>query len=98
MCANGSLEFILTLIDAFEWISCFLGLTGAFLLACNTKFSKFGWIAFLLANFATIAFALLIERNGLLLQQCGFVATSLLGLYRTGFFSFKLSAQHQNKP
>jgi len=79
----------LTVIDAFEWASCLFGLAGALLLACNTSFSRFGWIAFLLANVTTIVFAVAIERNGLLLQQCGFVATSLLGLYRAGFFSRK---------
>lgn len=98
ICVSGVLEHFSMLADVFEWTSCFLGLTGAFLLACNTRFSKFGWVAFLLANFAACGFAVLIDRKGLLLQQFGFIATSLLGLYRSGLFSFKSSAQAQNQP
>ena len=71
----------------FEWSGATLGLLGAFLLATNTRFSRHGWIAFLCANIAMIAFALRIHADGLLLQQLGFTATSLLGLYRTGFFT-----------
>ena len=67
----------------FDWTGCALGLTGAFLLASNTRVSRFGWLAFLAANFATIAFALNIDAHGLLLQQMGFMATSCLGVYRT---------------
>jgi hypothetical protein len=65
-----------------EWAGCVVGLAGAFMLAFNTPISKYGWIAFLLANFATIWFARLIRANGLLVQQCGFTLSSLLGLYR----------------
>lgn len=71
----------------FECAGCALGLLGAFLLATNTRFSRYGWIAFFFANIAMIGLALLIGRNGLLLQQAGFVATSVLGLYRAGFFT-----------
>jgi uncharacterized membrane protein YhhN len=67
---------------ALEWAGCALGLLGAFLLATNTRWSKFGWVAFFLANVAMIGLALGIERNGLLLQQLGFLATSCLGIYR----------------
>lgn len=70
----------------FEWAGCALGLLGAFLLATNTRFSRYGWIAFFFANIAMIGLAVLIGGNGLLLQQAGFVATSVLGLYRAGFF------------
>lgn len=65
-----------------EWSGSLLGLLGAFLLATNTKASKYGWFAFLAANVAMIAFAILIDARGLLLQQVGFTATSLLGIYR----------------
>lgn len=66
-----------------EWVGCLVGLLGAFLLATNTSFSRYGWIAFLIANLAMIGLAILIGRWGLLVQQLGFTATSLLGLYRT---------------
>ena len=69
-----------------EWSGALLGLMGAFLLATNSRFSRYGWVAVFAANLAMIAFALRIEAAGLLIQQLGFVATSLLGMYRTGFF------------
>ena len=65
-----------------EWGGCALGILGAALLASNTSVSKFGWIAFLVANFAFIGFARGIRVNGLLLQQIAFMATSVLGLAR----------------
>jgi nicotinamide riboside transporter PnuC len=71
-------------IDYLEWIGALSGLLGAFLLATHTNVSRYGWVAFLAANIAFIGFAIGIERYGLLLQQVGFMATSLLGLYRAG--------------
>ena len=72
-------------ISVFEWTGSLLGLLGALLLATHSRLSRFGWIAFIAANVATIVFAIGISRYGLLLQQIGFTATSLLGLYRAGF-------------
>lgn len=70
----------------FEWFGCFAGLLGAFLLATNTAISRYGWVAFAVANVAMIVMAVLNGLHGLLLQQMGFTATSALGLYRAGFF------------
>lgn len=75
----------MTIVTFLEWFGCLAGLLGAFLLATHSRYSRYGWIAFFVANLAMIAFALMIERYGLLLQQVGFVATSLLGLSRAGF-------------
>jgi hypothetical protein len=72
-----------------EWAGSVSGLVGAFLLATHTKFSKYGWIGFALANIFTAAMALMIERNGLLTQQIGFVLTSALGMYRAGLLPWK---------
>jgi len=69
---------------AFEWTGALLGLLGAFLLATNTSISRYGWVAFLGANVAMTAFAAAIGAHGLLLQQLGFTATTLLGLRRSG--------------
>jgi hypothetical protein len=50
---------------------------------------------FLFANIALIGFALGLERYGLFLQQVGFMGTSFLGIYRSGFFStVKLRARN----
>ena len=77
---------VLTPSQFFEWSGCAFGLAGAWLLATNCAVSRWGWLAFLLANFAMIAFAVEIDAYGLLLQQLGFTGSSLLGLYRTGLW------------
>ena len=66
-----------------EWSGSLLGLVGAFLLATNSRVSRYGWIAFLAANVFMICFAVAIHAYGLLAQQIGFTGTSLLGLYRS---------------
>lgn len=75
------------MIDALEIVGSASGLLGALLLAAHTRVSRYGWLAFLLANFALIGFAIGIERYWLLAQQLGFMLTSLLGLYRSGLIS-----------
>ena len=72
----------ISLVSIFEWAGALFGLAGSFLLATNSSVSRYGWLAFLVANVTMAAFALLIGRNGLLIQQIGFTATTLLGLYR----------------
>jgi len=73
------------MVDFLEWAGSLSGLVGAFLLATHSRVSRYGWLAFLIANIAMIGFALGIHRYGLLLQQLGFMGTSLLGIYRAGF-------------
>ena len=73
----------------FEWSGAVLGLIGAVLLASNTSLSKYGWIAFLMANVVMILFSIKINAWGLCAQQVAFMGTSLFGLYRvrTGFLA-----------
>jgi hypothetical protein len=66
----------------FEWSGSLLGLLGAFLLATHSSVSRYGWLAFLASNVAMIAFASALGAYGLLVQQLGFICTSVLGLYR----------------
>ena len=73
------------MIDLLEWVGSLTDLAGAFLLATHTRLSRFGWLAFLASNLALIGFFAGIERFGLLVQQLGFTATTLFGLYRAGF-------------
>lgn len=77
----------------FEWSGALVGLLGALLLAMNVRISRYGWLAFLAANAFMIAFALCLDLRGLLVQQIGYTATSLLGIYRA--FDIKaISASH----
>jgi hypothetical protein len=77
-----------------EWIGSLAGILGAFLLATNAKASRYGWIAFLAANLALIGFSIGISRYGLLAQQLAFMFTSLLGIYRAGFFHGVKDSEH----
>jgi len=73
------------MVDLLEWAGTLCGLMGALLLATHTRFSRYGWFAFLAANITMIGFAIGIQRYGLLTQNLGFMGTSLLGIYRAGF-------------
>jgi len=73
------------MITFLEWSGSLISLVGAFLLATHSQVSRYGWLAYLAANFVMIGFALGIGRYGLLLQQIGFTVTTLLGIYKAGF-------------
>jgi hypothetical protein len=65
-----------------EWLGCVFGLAGAGLLATNSTISRYGWVCFLAANILLITFACQIAAWGLLLQQIGFMVTTVIGLKR----------------
>ena len=67
---------------AMEWAGAAMAITGATLLATNTSFSGWGWIAFLGSNLAWIFYSLATGQRGLFTQQVLFTATSLLGIAR----------------
>lgn len=71
------------ILIALEWAGALSGLAGALMLAMNVRTSRWGWIGFLASNFLMIAFATELNRWGLVVMYCGFLGTSLLGLYRT---------------
>lgn len=71
--------------EVLEWASTIAGLAGAYLLATNGRIARWGWVGFLLANIFAIGFALRGAHFGLLVQQVGFMGSSLLGLWRSGF-------------
>jgi hypothetical protein len=75
------------MIAAAEWSGALFGLLGSFLLATHSKLSRYGWIAYLAANVAMLVFASAISAYGLLVQQIGFTATTLLGMHRAGFLT-----------
>lgn len=73
--------------ETLEWSGSLFGLIGALLLATNSRLSRYGWVAFLIANFCMLGFAIDGRHWGLLTQQSGFTATSLLGIHRSGLFA-----------
>lgn len=77
--------------QVFEWASTVTGLAGAYLLATNTRISRWGWFGFTLANVFAMTFALRAGHHGLFVQQLGFMGSSLLGMYRSGLIQFRRS-------
>jgi drug/metabolite transporter (DMT)-like permease len=69
-------------LKAIEWAGCITGLLGAFFLALNLSFSGIGFILFLLSNLFWTAYAIGNRSLGLLVMQCGFMTTSILGIIR----------------
>ena len=59
------------MILILEWGGAVIGLAGAALLATHCKFSRYGWVLFLIANLVFIAWAIQIKATGLLVQQIG---------------------------
>ncbi|WP_281891409.1 hypothetical protein [Limnohabitans sp. TEGF004] len=76
--------------DWLEWSGSVISLIGAFLLAININCSRYGWLAFLVANFVMIGWGVTIHAHGLVVQQLGFTITSLIGLHRTGLLSIPM--------
>jgi hypothetical protein len=68
--------------NLLQWAGCIFGLSGAFLLALNNRFSGYGFYLFLVSNAAWIAFAMLTSVQALSVQNIGFTLTSLIGIYR----------------
>ena len=70
-------------LQLIEWAGSLTGLAGSALLAANIRISKFGWWLFTVSNLFMIAFSLLNGHNGLLVQQSGFMVTSIVGIIRS---------------
>lgn len=68
--------------NKIEWVGAITGLAGALLLSLNINASGYGFILFLLSNIAWIIFSLRRRTYGLLVQQLGFTATSIIGVLR----------------
>lgn len=74
----------IALKDPEAW-GAYTGIPGAFLLAMNNDFSRYGWALFLASNISWIVFAIRGKYTKLLLQQLAFLGTTLLGLWNTWF-------------
>ena len=68
--------------EVLEHVGSVMGVLGAVLLASNTKFSRFGWVGFMVSSVALTGFAYMIEAWSLLAMQFCFLATNGLGMYR----------------
>jgi nicotinamide riboside transporter PnuC len=65
-----------------EWSAAVLTIAGAWLLANNGRRAPWGWVLFLAANMAWIAFAWLQAHTGLMVQQLVLTTVSLQGVWK----------------
>lgn len=65
-----------------EWLGSILGLLGAAVLATNSPYSGYGFVAFLASNLCWIYYGYTKRAHGLLTMQAGFTLTSVIGIAR----------------
>lgn len=70
------------LVGIAGWIGSIIGLLGSFMLAFHNNYSGFGFIAFLLSNFAWFFYAIKTRTWSMLVMQVGYTASSLLGVVK----------------
>lgn len=70
------------MLGAIDWIGCATGLLGAALLSMNNRHSGWGFVLFLVSNFAWMTFGLITHSSSMVLMQIGFTATSLVGVWK----------------
>lgn len=69
-------------MSALEFIGAGSGIFGALVIASNTAYSPYGWIAFLISSVSLAFFAVHCRTWGLLSLQVCFCATNLIGLWQ----------------
>ncbi len=70
------------ILEILQWSGCVFGLSGALLQALNLKISVYGFVLFLLSNFAWIAAGYVSQVGSLSVMNIGFTVTSVIGIYR----------------
>ena len=70
------------IIDILEWTGSITGLVGSVMVASHTRVSKYGWMLFLVSSLSLSAFAIVLGKYGLMVQQLGFAAINVFGLVR----------------
>ena len=76
--------------NALETIGCVTGLAGSALLALRTRYSGYGFVAFLASNLAWMGYGVQTNAWGLVTMQAGFTVTTVLGLWRWRPFDLAL--------
>jgi hypothetical protein len=66
-----------------QWVGCATGVLGSALLAWPTRWSGWGFVAYLCSNACWIAFGILVgDSLGLVVMQCVFAVTGMVGVWR----------------
>ena len=71
------------MIEIIGWIAAVFGISGSLLLALNnTKYSKFGWIGFLIGSVLWTSYAVVNGIWSMAVSSSVFVVVESIGLYR----------------
>lgn len=66
----------------FEWLGTAAGILGAGMISSKTRFSPYGWIAFIISSSSLAVYAWMSDAYGLLTLESVFLLTNLVGLWR----------------
>lgn len=70
------------MLTILEWSGAIAGALGALILACNRRWSGYGFVLFLFANAAWMGYGVKTATYGLVVMQMVCTGTSLLGIWR----------------
>jgi nicotinamide riboside transporter PnuC len=66
----------------FEWIGTTMGILGSVMVASKSRYSPYGWIAFLMSSMSLAKFGFMTGAYGLLTLEAVFICTNVLGLWQ----------------
>lgn len=69
-------------VDLLQWAGCVTGVLGSALLAWRSRWSGWGFVVYLFSNALWIVFGVMTNAPGLVVMQCVFTATSVLGVWQ----------------
>jgi nicotinamide riboside transporter PnuC len=69
-------------LEVIGIIGAFFGILGAALLAIHNRYSRWGWVAYVVSNFAWIFYGTKTDASPLVVQMGFFTLISFVGIYR----------------
>jgi hypothetical protein len=69
-------------MEVIEWFGSFTGIAGAIWLSLNLPSSKWAYPLFLMSSIGLMAWAILMNHQGIFWQQSVYTVINLIGIYR----------------
>ena len=79
----------LPIFKTLEWFGGMLAVSGAILLSFRVRISPVAWVLWLLSNFCLMALFYYTRQHGVLVSQCVFTVTSLVGIIRWIYIPYR---------
>lgn len=68
------------MIEMLEWLGALLGIVGSLLLASNSQYSRWGFVAYLVSNICLIVFAVVIQAVGIATMYTLYTVIAIYGV------------------